>query len=108
MAARSAPGAKPGWPSASPRAKGARPIQLRFAGTIGYVVPGTAHQVALDLRDGTENMFVMEPPAIAIHVWKPGTGIVSHLQPIGDYGPRRPFLLDPAYPGKQQAAPADA
>ena len=85
-----------------------RPIQLRFAGTIGYVVPGTANQVALDLRAGTENMFVMEPPAIAIHVWKPGTGVVSHLQPIGDYGPRRPFLLDPAYPGKQQAAPADA
>jgi len=83
-----------------------RPIQRRFAGTIGYVAPGTAHQVALDLRPGTENQFVMEPPALAIHVWTPETGVVSHLQPIGDYGPRRPFVLDPAYPGKQQTVPA--
>ncbi|MBD3844348.1 phosphodiesterase [Bosea sp. SSUT16] len=83
-----------------------RPIQLRFAGTIGYVVPGTAHQVALDLRPGTENRFVMEPPALALHVWKPGLGMVSHLQPIGDYGPRRDFVLDPAYPGKPQTVPA--
>ncbi len=83
-----------------------RPIQRRFAGTIGYVVPGTAHQVALDLRPGTENRFVMEPPALALHVWKPGLGMVSHLQPIGDYGPRRDFVLDPAYPGKPQMVPA--
>lgn len=83
-----------------------RPIQLRFAGTIGYVVPGTAHQVALDLRPGTENRFVMEPPALALHVWKPGLGMISHLQPIGDYGPRRDFVLDPAYPGKPQMVPA--
>ncbi|MCU4179576.1 phosphodiesterase [Bosea sp. BH3] len=85
-----------------------RPIQRRFAGTIGYVVPGTAHQVALDLRPGTENWFIMEPPSIAVHVWKPETGVVSHLQPIGDFGPRRPFVLDPAYPGKPQGAPAHA
>jgi len=83
-----------------------RPIQRRFAGTIGYVAPGTAHQVALDLRPGTENQFVMEPPALALHVWHPETGVVSHLQPIGDYGPRRPFVLDPAYPGKPQVAHA--
>ncbi|WP_332682864.1 phosphodiesterase [Bosea sp. (in: a-proteobacteria)] len=83
-----------------------RPIQRRFAGTIGYVAPGTAHQVALDLRPGTENQFVMEPPALAVHVWTQETGVVSHLQPIGDYGPRRPFALDPAYPGKQQTAHA--
>ncbi len=81
-----------------------RPIQRRFAGTIGYVAPGTAHQVALDLRPGTENWFIMEPPAFAVHAWRPETGIVSHLQPIGDYGPRRPFVLDPAYPGKPQVA----
>jgi 3',5'-cyclic AMP phosphodiesterase CpdA len=81
-----------------------RPIQRRFAGTIGYVAPGTAHQVALDLRPGTENWFIMEPPAFAVHAWRPETGVVSHLQPIGDYGPRRPFVLDPAYPGKPQVA----
>lgn len=83
-----------------------RPIQRRFAGTIGYVAPGTAHQVALDLRPGTENQFIMEPPAFAVHAWRPETGVVSHLQPIGDYGPRRPFVLDPAYPGKPRVAHA--
>ena len=81
-----------------------RPIQRRFAGTIGYVAPGTAHQVALDLRPGTENWFIMEPPAFAVHAWRLETGVVSHLQVIGDYGPRRPFVLDPAYPGKPQVA----
>jgi len=80
-----------------------RSILRRFAGSIGYVVPGTAHQVALDLRPGATNQFIMEPPAFAIHVWTPELGMVTHLQPIGDYGPRRPFALDPAYPGKSQA-----
>ena len=83
-----------------------RPIQRRFAGTVGYVAPGTAHQVALDLRRGTENRMVMEPPAFAVHAWDPEAGIVSHLQPIGDYGPIRDFVLDPAYPGKTEATAA--
>lgn len=83
-----------------------RPIQRRFAGTIGYVAPGTAHQVALDLRRGTENRMVMEPPAFAVHAWDPEAGVVSHLQPIGDYGPIRDFVLDPAYPGKLEATAA--
>jgi 3',5'-cyclic AMP phosphodiesterase CpdA len=83
-----------------------RPIQRRFAGTIGYVAPGIAHQVALDLRPGMQNQFVMEPPAFAVHAWAPETGLVSHLQPIGDYGPRRAFVLEADYPG--QALPAAA
>jgi len=85
-----------------------RPIQRRFAGTIGYVAPGTAHQVALDLRRGTENQMIMEPPAFAVHAWDPEAGLVSHLQPIGDYGAPRPFTLDPAYPGQPQATLVDA
>ncbi len=36
----------------------------------------------------------------------PEAGIVSHLQPIGDYGPIRDFVLDPAYPGKMEATAA--
>lgn len=83
-----------------------RPIQLRFAGRIGYVAPGTAHQVALDLRRGKENRFIMEPPAFAVHAWHEEIGVVSHLQPIGDYGPARDFVLDPAYPGQAQAVVA--
>ncbi|PSC06573.1 phosphodiesterase [Alsobacter soli] len=84
-----------------------RPIQRRFAGTIGFVAPCTAHQVALDLRPGTANHFVMEPPAIAVHVWTPETGLVSHLQPVGDYGPRRAFV-EPAEPGRELSGAAHA
>jgi 3',5'-cyclic-AMP phosphodiesterase len=77
-----------------------RPIQVRFAGTMGFVAPGTAHQVALDLRPGEPNRFVLEPPGFAVHAWVPGVGIVSHTQPIGDFGPRREFVLDADYPGR--------
>jgi 3',5'-cyclic AMP phosphodiesterase CpdA len=85
-----------------------RPIQRRFAGTIGYVAPGTAHQVALDLRPGRENRLIMEPPAFALHVWDPEAGLVSHLQPIGDFGPIRDFIADPDYPGQAQPVSAHA
>ncbi|MCP3388056.1 metallophosphoesterase [Bradyrhizobium sp. CCGB12] len=76
-----------------------RAITVRYAGTVGYVAPSTAHQVALDLRPGRSNRFIMEPPAFAVHSWRPDMGISSHLVPIGDYG--RPFeiALDRDYPG---------
>ena len=76
-----------------------RPITVRFAGTVGFAVPSSAHQVALDLRPGHENRFIMEPPAFAVHTWRPDSGIVTHLVPTGDYG--RPFdvVLSPEYPG---------
>jgi 3',5'-cyclic AMP phosphodiesterase CpdA len=77
-----------------------RPIQVRFAGTIGFVAPGTAHQVALDLRPGEPNRFILEPPGFAVHAWWPETGVVSHTQQIGDFGPRREFVLDADYPGQ--------
>jgi 3',5'-cyclic-AMP phosphodiesterase len=35
-----------------------------------------------------------------VHAWVPGVGIVSHTQPIGDFGPRREFVLDADYPGR--------
>jgi 3',5'-cyclic-AMP phosphodiesterase len=77
-----------------------RPIQVRFAGTIGFVAPGTAHQVALDLRPGEPNRFVLEPPGLALHVWTPETGVVSHVQPIGDFGLPMDVTLDADYPGQ--------
>ncbi|MFC7396413.1 phosphodiesterase [Chelatococcus sp. GCM10030263] len=81
-----------------------RPIVRRWAGTLGFVAPGTAHQVALDLRPGVENRFILEPPGFALHVWRDGVGLVSHSVPIGDFGPRRDFVLDPAYPGQHADA----
>ena len=76
-----------------------RSITSRYAGTIGYVAPSTAHQVALDLHPGHPNRFIMEPPAFAVHTWRPDAGITSHLVPIGDYGAPFDIALDKDYPG---------
>lgn len=76
-----------------------RTIAVRYAGTVGYVAPSTAHQVALDLRPGRSNRFIMEPPGFAVHTWRPDMGISSHLVPIGDYGGPFDIALDRDYPG---------
>ncbi|HEY1327748.1 MAG TPA: phosphodiesterase [Casimicrobiaceae bacterium] len=78
-----------------------RPIVVRWAGTIGFVAPSTAHQVALDLRETEPTRLVMEPPGLALHVHREGIGIASHVVPIGDFGPIRDFELDPDYPGQK-------
>jgi len=77
-----------------------RPIVTRFAGTIGFVAPSTAHQVALDLRDGEPTRWILEPPGIALHTYASGSGIVSHVVPIGDFGPIHDFELPADYPGQ--------
>lgn len=55
-----------------------RPIQVRWAGTMASIGPGTAHQVLLDLRDGGKLSLTMDPPGVALHLWKPATGLVTH------------------------------
>lgn len=71
-----------------------RPIQVSWAGTLGSVAPSVAHQVALRLqRDrpmGTVsghrgNAFVMEPPALHLHLWHPQAGVITHTSYIGDF-----------------------
>jgi Icc protein len=69
-----------------------RPIQTRFAGTIGSVAPSTAHQVTLDLRDGAPAGFVLEPPGLHVHRWSADTGIVTHQAAIGRYPGPFPFI----------------
>ena len=76
-----------------------RPIVARWAGTVGFVAPSTAHQVALDLESDDPNRFIHEPPGIALHVYQPGSGIISHVAVVGDYGPVHSFALPPEYPG---------
>lgn len=67
-----------------------RPIQARVGGTLASTAPSTAHQVALDLEDDNPLMFIMEPPACQLHVWRPGAGLASHTSYIGDFdGPYR-------------------
>lgn len=68
-----------------------RPIQVRWAGTIASVAPSTAHQATLDLATDAPLMFTMDPPAVALHQWRAGTGLVTHLSYIGDYDGPYPF-----------------
>ncbi|HEV8392569.1 MAG TPA: phosphodiesterase [Dongiaceae bacterium] len=68
-----------------------RPIQVRWAGTIASVAPSTAHQATLDLAPDAPLMFSMDPPAVALHQWRPGTGLVTHLSYIGEYDGPYPF-----------------
>ena len=68
-----------------------RPIQVRWAGTMASIAPSTAHQATLDLRPDAKLSMTMEPPGIALHLWRPPTGLVTHLSYIGPYEGPRPF-----------------
>ena len=77
-----------------------RPIVVRWAGTIGFVAPSTAHQVVLDLRESEPPRWALEPPGFALHAYRDDIGMVSHVVPIGDFGLAHEFNLPPGYPGQ--------
>ena len=77
-----------------------RPITVRWAGTTGFVAPSTAHQVVLDFRSDDGNRFIHEPPGMALHVYRPEIGIVSHVAVVGDYGPIHRSEPPAEYPGR--------
>jgi 3',5'-cyclic AMP phosphodiesterase CpdA len=60
-----------------------RPIQHLWHGVLVSVCPSTAHQIALDLRDGERLAVIAEPPALQLHVWFEDEGLVSHTSYIG-------------------------
>ena len=64
------------------------------AGGVGgcpvFICPSSYLQLALDLRADSEIALVREPPCFAVHVAL-GEELISHVVPIGDYGP--PFRL---------------
>jgi Icc protein len=68
-----------------------RPIQVRWAGTMASIAPSTAHQATLDLHPHAPLSMMMEPPGIALHLWRAGTGLVTHVSYIGTYEGPRPF-----------------
>jgi len=70
-----------------------RPIQLRWAGTMASIAPSTAHQATLDLHDGAPFSMMMEPPGIALHLWRPGTGLITHVGYVGTYDGPHPFRV---------------
>jgi Icc protein len=68
-----------------------RPMVVRWHGTVVTTAPATAHQVTLDLKEGSHTSWIMEPPACHLHYWRADTGLVTHVSYIGDYGPPTPY-----------------
>ncbi|SAK42502.1 phosphodiesterase [Caballeronia temeraria] len=68
-----------------------RAITTRFGGTIVWCAPSTAHQVALQLKPGGPDAFVMEPPAFGLHLWRAGVGLVTHCMSVEQGGGPQPF-----------------
>jgi 3',5'-cyclic-AMP phosphodiesterase len=68
-----------------------RPIQVLWAGTMASIAPSTAHQATLDLHEKTPHSLMMEPPGLALHLWRPGMGLVTHVSYIGTYKGPEPF-----------------
>jgi 3',5'-cyclic-AMP phosphodiesterase len=68
--------------------------------TLVSIAPGIAHQVMLDLSEDHEGALVLEPPAYQLHLWRPETGVVSHMAYVERFPGPFPFVLDPDYPGR--------
>lgn len=71
-----------------------RTIVTAIGGTIMTLAPSTAHQVKLDLGDGDDGEFVMEPPAFFLHTFSSGIGVVSHLAYVDAWPGPFPFFAD--------------
>ncbi|MDQ0316344.1 phosphodiesterase [Amorphus orientalis] len=67
-----------------------RTVVAPFGGTHAMIVPGVAHQVALDLTATSAAQFVMEPPAYGIHAWT-GEDLVSHVAYVEAFPGPYPF-----------------
>ncbi|WGF89671.1 phosphodiesterase [Marinivivus vitaminiproducens] len=69
-----------------------RTLTTRFAGVPFMLSASPAHQFALAIGDDRPVGFVMEPPSCLVHVWlEDAARLVSHVVPLGDYGPVHPF-----------------
>ncbi|WAC25696.1 phosphodiesterase [Ancylobacter sp. SL191] len=62
-----------------------RSMQLRFGGTLLLTAPSTTTAIALRLVPEAEAASFVEPPALLLHQWRPGTGLVTHHVPIGRF-----------------------
>ncbi|GMG83087.1 phosphodiesterase [Paralimibaculum aggregatum] len=73
-----------------------RPIQARWAGTLGLIAPSVAHQVALGFADAALPHWILEPPALLLHRWSVNGGLVTHTVYVDDYGGPQPVVPDAA------------
>jgi|TARA_R110001583_G_scaffold186667_1_gene347469 3',5'-cyclic AMP phosphodiesterase CpdA len=70
-----------------------RPIHTIWAGVPLIIGPSVAHQVAFDLRPDGPSAFVMEPPAINLHIWNPEQhNLMTHLVYLDQYDGPHPFF----------------
>jgi Icc protein len=76
-----------------------RPIFRRFAGTVAAVCPGIGMQLVLDLRQEAPSGFVLEPPAVLLHLWNDlwsEPSLLTHISIIetqpGQYSGPHPFF----------------
>jgi 3',5'-cyclic AMP phosphodiesterase CpdA len=61
-----------------------RSIQVAWGGTMACTIPSTTSvQAALDLREAIRTNAVIEPPAVQLHLFDPGYGLISHLSYVG-------------------------
>jgi 3',5'-cyclic-AMP phosphodiesterase len=62
-----------------------RAIDRRFAGTVAGTAPSTAHQIDLNLLPEAPLRFKFEPPGYQLHVWREGSGLVTHTAVFGGW-----------------------
>ncbi len=67
-----------------------RTIHTRVGRTPASTCPSPAHQVALDLRAGGPDCYVMEPPGYQLHRWD-GRRLVTHTALVDDFAGPFPF-----------------
>jgi Icc protein len=72
-----------------------RAVLTMLAGIPATICPAPSHAVALDLAERDPPALMVEPPALHLHAWFPGSGfgdVVTHLVPIGDFDGPHPFF----------------
>jgi 3',5'-cyclic AMP phosphodiesterase CpdA len=60
-------------------------MQLRFGGTMLATAPSTTTAIALRLAENAVPASFIEPPAMLLHHWRPASGLITHLIPIGSF-----------------------
>ena len=68
-----------------------RVMQMRFGGTMLCTAPSTTTAIALRLRPDAKPASHIEPPAMLLHHWQEGTGLITHVVPIGTFPGPYPF-----------------
>jgi 3',5'-cyclic-AMP phosphodiesterase len=67
-------------------------MQVRFGGTALVTAPSTTTAIALRLREDAQPASFVETPALLLHHWRPGTGLVTHHVSVGTFRGPLPFF----------------